>query len=70
MPYVTMHKTLKCINKNPHKFIKRPVLMNSHKFVMHIKMLFIRYYNGEKDKPNANINIHIFCLYLIFFPTQ
>ena len=35
--YVAMHKALECINKN-HKFIERPVLTNSHKFVMRIKM--------------------------------
>ena len=35
MPYVTMHRTLECIN---NKFIKRPVFMNLHKFVLHIKM--------------------------------
>ena len=34
MPCFTMNKTLKCINKN-HKFIKRPVLTNSCKFVVH-----------------------------------
>ena len=35
-PYVTIHKMLEHINK----FIERPVLMNSHKFVTCIKMSF------------------------------
>ena len=34
----TLHKALECISKN-HKFIKRPVLTNSHKFLTRIKML-------------------------------
>ena len=38
VPCVTMHKALERINKKSHKFIQRPVLTNSHKFVTHIKM--------------------------------
>ena len=33
-PYITMHKMLERISKY-HKFIKKPVLMNSYKFVKH-----------------------------------
>ena len=44
-----MRKALECINKN-HKFIKRAVLMNSHKFVMPIKMsLYSMYYSIMAD---------------------
>ena len=38
--HVTMHKTLECMNNKQKciKFIKRAILTNSHKFVMHKKM--------------------------------
>ena len=35
VPCITMHEVLECVD---HKFIKRPVVTNLHKFVMHIKM--------------------------------
>ena len=41
MPH--MLQWLEHMNKNLHKFIKRPILTNSHKFVMHIKMCALRY---------------------------
>ena len=37
-----MHKVLERINKKSHKFIKRPILTNSHKFLAH-KNVPLRY---------------------------